>query len=112
MPPEIARYLQDMLEAVRAIEEITQGKTIHDYLQLRWMRDAAQWNFCVIGEALAQLRKLDAVTAGRITDHGKIIGLRNQLIHGYGVIDHQITWNIITRKLPVLHGELDQLLSE
>ena len=42
----------------------------------------------------------------------KIIGLRNQLIHGYGAIDDHITWNIIAQKLPVLHRELDQLLAE
>jgi len=112
MPPDSAKYLRDMLDAVQAIEQLTQGQTLDDYLRLRPMRDAAQWNFCVIGEALAQLKKHDEPAANRITSHQKIIGLRNQLIHGYGVIDHQITWNIITQKLPILHRELDQLLAE
>ncbi len=112
MPPDIAKYLRDMLDAVQAIEQLTQGQTLDDYLRQRSMRDAAQWNFCVIGEALSQLKKRDESTANRITSHAKIIGLRNQLIHGYGVIDNQITWNIISQKLPLLHCEIDQLLAE
>ena len=112
MQPDSAKYLRDMLDAVLALEQLTQGQTLDDYLRVRTVRDAAQWNFCVIGEALTQLKKHDATTANAITNHRSIIGLRNQLIHGYGVIDNQITWNIITHKLPVLHRELDQLLDQ
>jgi len=112
MPPESAKFLRDMLDAVIAIEGMTRDKLLDDYLQARWLRDAAQWNFCVIGEALTRLTKLDQSTADRITDGHKIIGLRNQLIHGYGVINNQITWNIISEKLPILHRELDLLLAE
>jgi uncharacterized protein with HEPN domain len=36
--------------------------------------------------------------------------LRNQLIHGYGVIDHRITWDIIDGKLPLFIEEVGQLL--
>jgi uncharacterized protein with HEPN domain len=84
MPPESAKYLRDMLDAARAIEQYAQDKTLKDFLEQRSVRDATQWNFCVIGEALSQLRRVDEPTAERITDHWKIVGLRNQLIHGYG----------------------------
>jgi uncharacterized protein with HEPN domain len=110
MPPETAKYLRDMLEAVRTIEFYAKGKTIDDYLRLRWLRDAAQWNFCVTGEALTQLKRIDANTAQKLTDHAKIIALRNQLIHGYGVIDNRITWDIIEGKLPTLRRELKALI--
>jgi uncharacterized protein with HEPN domain len=112
MPPESAKYLRDMLDAARAIEQYAQDKTLADFLEQRATRDAAQWNFCVIGEALSQLRRVDEPTAQRITDHWKIVVLRNQLIHGYGVIDNSITWNIIEEKLPILIRELNQLLGE
>jgi len=75
------------------------------------LRDAIRWNFCLIGEALTQLNKLDPSTAQRITDYRKIIGLRNQLIHGYDGIDDIITWKIITKNLPTLRQELEQLLA-
>ena len=59
---------------------------------------------------MTALRKRDEPMADRITDNRKIIGLRNQLIHGYAVINHQITWDIVTNKVPVLRRELDALL--
>jgi len=91
MPPESAKYLRDMLDAATTIERYVSNQSVDDYLQHRWLRDAANWNFCVIGEALSQLKRLDEPTAERITDYSKIIGLRNQLIHGYGIINHRIT---------------------
>jgi uncharacterized protein with HEPN domain len=112
MRPEVSKYLRDMLDAARAIEQYTQNRTADDYLQLRWLRDAANWNFCVIGEALCQLQKIDESLAEEISDHWKIIGLRNQLIHGYGVINNRITWDIICAKLPTLIRELTELLAE
>ena len=39
-----------------------------------------------------------------------IIAFRNQLIHGYGVIRNEITWDIIEKKLPVLRADVDALL--
>jgi uncharacterized protein with HEPN domain len=34
------------------------------------------------------------------------------LIHGYGVIKHEITWDIVTTKLPVLRAQVRELLGE
>jgi uncharacterized protein with HEPN domain len=101
-----------MLDAARAIERYSLGKNLDDFLQTRWLQDAINWNFCIVGEALSQLRRLDEATAGKLTDHMKIIGFRNQLIHGYGVINNRITWNIIETKLPVLLRELAAMLGE
>jgi uncharacterized protein with HEPN domain len=59
---------------------------------------------------MAQLTRTDLSTAQRFTDHRKIIGLRNQLIHGYGVVDSRITWDVVENKLPVLIDELKRAL--
>jgi uncharacterized protein with HEPN domain len=112
MPPEAAKFLRDMLDAARAIEQYTAGVTRDEFLDTRWRRDAAQWNFCVIGEALSQLSKVDEATAKRLSEQPRIIAFRNQLIHGYGVIDSRITWDVIHKKLPVLVRELEAALKE
>jgi uncharacterized protein with HEPN domain len=49
--------------------------------------------------------------AEKITDHRKIAGFRNALIHGYDVIDDTISWSIVEQKLPVLRTELEGLLN-
>jgi uncharacterized protein with HEPN domain len=111
MPPESAKYLRDMLDAARAIEQHSHNRTKEEFLQNRLLRDAVNWNFCVVGEALSQLKRIDQPLVERITDHWKIIGLRNQLVHGYGVINNQITWDIVQSKLPILIQELERLLA-
>lgn len=110
MPPEQRKLLLDMLDAAIVITNATQGKTEQDYVKDRLLRDGVQWNFAVIGEALAALRKQDATIAEQISEWDKIIGFRNQLIHGYGQINHDITWRIITTKLPILRAELEVML--
>ena len=111
MPPEIAKYLRDMLDAARTIEEEVRGLTEGQFVQNRLVRDAVSWNYCVIGEALSQLLKIDEPTGRQITDSWKIVGLRNQLIHGYGTIDHNVTWRIVSTKLPILRQDLERLLA-
>lgn len=46
---------------------------------------------------MTRLAKLDVQTAETITEYRRIIAFRNQLIHGYDIIDHAIVWRIIRR---------------
>ena len=111
MAPESARYLRDMLDAADATDEQVAGFDDDRFVQARVVRDAVTWNLCVIGEALSQLWKADVAVGRQVTDHRRIVGLRNQLIHGYGVIDHGVTWRIVADHLPVLRAELERLLA-
>jgi uncharacterized protein with HEPN domain len=110
MRPESGKFLVDMLNAVDRIADYTSGKTRDDYLSDRKLRDAVQWNFAVIGEALSQLEKVDPRLAHQINEWRRIISFRNQLIHGYGVIKDEITWDIVERKTPILRSDLQKLL--
>jgi uncharacterized protein with HEPN domain len=110
MPPESAKFLSDILDATNRIADYTRGKTRDEYLSDRELRDAVQWNFTVVGEALAQLHKLNPVVAEQISEWRRIIAFRNQLIHGYGVIRNEITWDIVEAKLPVLQSDVQRLL--
>ena|SRR5688572_26163237 len=110
MPPESAKYLRDMLDAAETVQEFVRGKSPAEYQSSKLLHSAVQWNFAVIGEALSLLYKVDPATAGQISESPRIIAFRNQLIHGYRVVDHEITWTIIETKLPVLVQELRALL--
>jgi uncharacterized protein with HEPN domain len=112
MQPESAKFLGDILEGAERVADYTRGKTQADYLASRDLRDAVQWNFVVIGEALGQLHKLDPQTAEQISEWRRIIAFRNQLIHGYGVIKNEITWDIIEKKLSVLQADVRRLLNQ
>jgi uncharacterized protein with HEPN domain len=111
MRPETSKFLHDILDAAGRIVDYTYGKTRDDYLADGKLRDAVQWNFAVIGEAISQMEKSDPDTAHRITEWRRIIAFRNQLIHGYGVVRHEITWDIVENKLPVLRSDAQMLLT-
>jgi uncharacterized protein with HEPN domain len=110
MRPESAKFLADILQAAERIRDYTRGTSREAFLANNALRDAVHWNFTVIGEALAQLSKLDPATAEQISEWRRIIAFRNQLIHGYGVIRSEITWDIVEHKLPILHAEVRALL--
>lgn len=112
MPHKPEKYLLDMLDRGARIQAYTSGMTRDQFLKDTVVQDAVHWNFCVIGEAMSQLRQLDEAAAAQLTAFTKIIGLRNQLIHGYGSIDTDITWSIVQKHLPILIQELRVLLRQ
>jgi uncharacterized protein with HEPN domain len=111
MRPESRKLLADMLDAARAVEQFIAGKSLADLRDDDLLRSGVYFKFLIIGEALNRLRQLDPSTAQSITEHARIVGFRNQIIHGYSQIDDEITWRIVERKLPVLIQELESLLA-
>src|SRR5690242_1540959 len=112
MPPEVRKLLLDMAEAANCIQEFAAGRTFYDFAGDKLLRAGIYYEFLIIGEALSRLREVDEATTEQISEHWRIIGFRNQIIHGYAKIDDEITWRIIQAKLPILRSELSQLLSE
>ena len=111
MPPEASKWLSDVLGAADRILAFTRGRTRAEFEADDLLRSAVQWQFAIIGEAMTRLRRDAPAIAGRISEHGRIIAFRNQILHGYDVIRHEITWQVVEEKLPVLRREIADLLS-
>jgi len=110
MEPKIRAYLYDMQRATDLIAQFTDGQTFNDYAQNEMLRAAVEREFEIVGEAMAQLARLDDQAASQVSEHERIIAFRNILIHGYAQIDHQTVWEVIETKLPILRREIDTLL--
>lgn len=67
--------------------------------------------FEIVGEAIAQLTKVDTAVADRISDRRRIVAFRNILVHGYADVDDQLVWDVITTKLSTLQEEVNALLN-
>lgn len=102
--------LWDAREAADAIGAMTAGRTFADFDGDIVLRSAVERQFEIVGEALAQLSRLDPRLAERIPDYREIVAFRNILIHGYAVIDRARVWRVVEHDLPRLRSVLHQLL--
>lgn len=105
------KTLADILDAGEFIVIATRGKLLSDFESDRVLRNAVERNFEIIGEAMRRLETSDPDLTSSITDYRRIIDFRNVLIHGYDLVDHELVWETVKFKLPVLLTQVSALLS-
>ena len=110
MRPEAKKYLYDVQDACRKLEEFTKGRSLKDYLADEMLRSAVERQFEIVGEALSRLQKVDADLASSIPDFRRIVAFRSILIHGYATIRNDIVWCVVETDLPVLSRRVKDLL--
>jgi uncharacterized protein with HEPN domain len=96
--------LWDAREAAEVIAAVTIGKSFADFDRDIVLRSAVERQFEIIGEALAQLARIDAATAQKVPDLRQLIAFRNVLIHGYATVDPARVWRVIEDNLPPLRA--------
>jgi uncharacterized protein with HEPN domain len=104
------KYLDDIAHAAQLITRFTAGKGFDDFASDAMLRAAVEREFEIIGEAIAQLARIDEPLAARISDRRRIVAFRNILIHGYADVDHRVVWSVVESYLPVLRREIDALV--
>ena len=112
MRREARKYLYDIQQATILLAQFTANIQFADYERDAMLRAAVERQFEIIGEALAQLARLDKSVAVRISDYRRIVAFRNILIHGYRQVDNRLVWDAITSRLPPLRQEVAMLLGE
>jgi len=64
----------------------------------------------IIGEAMNRILKEDPDFL--IENARRIVGLRNQIIHGYDSISDENIWGVVINYLPNLKTEVENLIKE
>ena len=105
------KYLWDAQQAAERVARFVAGKSFDDYLADEQLRSAVERQFEIIGEALAQLARLDPTTAADVPDLPRIVAFRNVLIHGYATVDDRLVWGVVESSLPGLRAHLSALLA-
>ncbi len=78
------------------------------YQNNKLLRRGIERELEIIGEAANRILKLDSSI--KIDNVRKIVDLRNWVIHGYDKIDDVLIWGIISRQIPLLKKQVDELL--
>jgi uncharacterized protein with HEPN domain len=93
------QYLDDILEAIRNIEEDTSDISFDEFVADRRRKDAVIRNFEIIGEATKKLPD-DLKARNPAVAWKQIAGLRDVIAHGYFRVDYEVIWGIITNTVP------------
>lgn len=102
MRPEAQKLLYDVLAAAGAIEEYLRGKSYAEYEDSSLLQAGVERKFEIVGEAVAQLAKIEPDVAKSLPEHARVIAFRNVLIHAYSGVSPAIVWDIAQAKLPAL----------
>jgi uncharacterized protein with HEPN domain len=103
-------YLEDILEAIRRIENYTTSLTYEKFAKDNKTVDAVMRNLEIIGEATKQIP--DDVRA----KHPKIpwkdmAGMRDRLIHKYFGVALDVVWKTINVRLPEIKPLIEGALA-
>jgi len=112
MQRDARKYLFDISDSCQAVVDYTRDVTFNEYANDRRIRSAVEREFIIIGEALNQLRRLDAAYEDRLPEIHQIINFRHVLVHGYDVVQHEVVWQIIQAAVVPLKTCVDTLLTD
>ena len=110
MTEKLLKLLYDIKLAIEDIESYfkTETKSFDNYKRNSLLRRAIERNLEIIGEAFNRILKEDPTFL--IENAKKIIGLRNQIIHGYDSVSDENIWSIVTVYLPKLKTDIESLI--
>jgi uncharacterized protein with HEPN domain len=91
MPPEVRKYLSDILQAIQDIGfYFPDGYNFYQYQSNKMLRRAVERELEIIGEAMG--RALKWMPDLEIPEAKRVIALRNRVIHGYDRVDDVLVW--------------------
>lgn len=106
MLPTSKAHLWDALEACRAVLSFVSGIDVEEFHSNLLVQSAVERQLEILGEALNRLRRTDPETAAVVPDLDRIIGMRNIIVHEYGVVDHAIVWSVVQTRVAPLADRL------
>ena len=109
---ETRKNFVDVLQAAEEIQDFVRGMDFRAYRKNPVTQRAVERDFEIIGEALNRIKYTDNELLEKISEHHRIIGFRNILIHGYDIVDEAIVWQAVTKHLPLLINEVKEILSD
>lgn len=112
MDERILKWLYDIQQAITEIDSYFSDhpKDFKYYASNVLLKRAIERDLEIIGEAINRILKTDPEF--QIENARRIIGLRNQIIHGYDNISDENIWAIVSKHLPLLKTEIKALIDK
>ena len=112
MKERVLKSLYDIKLAISEIESFfpQDNMNFNDYQSNQILKRAIERNLEIIGEAMNRIFKEEP--SFPIEDGKRIIGLRNQIIHGYDSLSDENIWAIVVNHLPVLKIKVEESITD
>jgi uncharacterized protein with HEPN domain len=112
MNERVLKCLYDIKFAIDEIDSffVQRQKLYEAYKNDILLKRGIERNLEIIGEAMSRILKDDPKFP--IDNVRRIIGLRNQIIHGYDSVSDESIWGIIINHLPRLKEEVETFIKE
>lgn len=111
MNEKVLKCLYDIKLAIDEIDFFFLGKDrkFSEYAKDIILKRAIERNLEIIGEAMNRILKEEPDF--KIENARRIVGLRNQIIHGYDSVSDENIWGIIVNHIPKLKAEIEKLIN-
>lgn len=103
-------YLHHILDETKYLLGVSAGVDFDAFLVDETLKRAVVRSLEIIGEAVKNLPDEFKEAHPRV-EWRKMAATRNRLIHGYFSVDFEIVWDVVINKIPLLHEEIEKLLS-
>jgi len=104
-------WAEDILQALEAIRDYTQGMARDDFIRDRKTIDAVVRNLIIIGEAARKMPASVREANPRIPWQ-EMSDMRNVVVHEYFGVSVPILWDTVERDLPPLIPAFQRLLED
>ena len=110
MNEKVLKCLYDIKFAIEEIESFFMHRKmiLSEYKSDILLKRGIERNLEIIGEAMSRILKED--NSFPIENAHRIIGLRNQIIHGYDSVSDENIWSVLINNLPILKEEVNKLI--
>ena len=110
MNEKVLKCLYDIKFSIEEIDSYFAGRQIifDEYCSDILLKRAVERNLEIIGEAMHRILKVDSEFP--LDNAYRIVGLRNQIIHGYDSVSDENIWSILTNHIPKLKKEINKLI--
>jgi uncharacterized protein with HEPN domain len=110
MNEKVLKSLFDIKYAIEEIESFFVGreKRFEEYSYDILLKRAIERDLEIVGEAMSRIMKENPSI--EIHNARRIVGLRNQIIHGYDTVSDENIWGIVIIHLPKLKEEVELLI--